>query len=97
MKERKYEEIEDPDFFKFNEIGDKIEGKLVDIGESEQYKFGLYTVETSDKDLIRFHGSSHLDSRLKQVSLGEYIQVEFIDIEKRPKGEMKLFSVRRAV
>lgn len=95
VKEAVFDEIEDPDFFKFKDIGDKIEGKLIDVGNSDQYGFGLYTLETPSEDLIRFHGSAQLDSRMKQVNLGEYIQIEFMDVEKRPKGDMKLFSLRR--
>jgi hypothetical protein len=93
--EEDYEDIEDPNFFKFENVGDKIAGKLVDIGNSDQYGFGLYTVEKSDGEQVRFHGSSQLDSRMKQVQLGDSVIVEFMDIEKRPKGNMKLFNVRR--
>lgn len=93
--ETAWEDIEDPDFFKFENVGDKISGRLVDIGLSDQYRFGLYTVEKTDGTQIRFHGSAHLDSRMKQCQLDDVIEVEFIDIEKRPKGDMKLFSVRR--
>lgn len=92
-----YEEIGDPDFFKFENIGDSISGELVDIGLSDQYKFGLYTVETSDGKQVRFHGSAQLDSRMKQCNIGDHIKIEFIDVEKRPKGDMKLFNVRRRI
>jgi len=90
-----YEEIDDPNFFKFESVGDKIKGQLVDVGHSEQYDFGLYTVEDENKEQTRFHGSSQLDSRMKQIELGDHIVVEFMDIEKRPKGDMKLFRVMR--
>jgi hypothetical protein len=90
-----YEEIEDPNFFKFENVGDKVVGKLVDIGTSDQYKFGLYTLEIEDGTQVRFHGSAHLDTRMKQVQIGESIIVIFTDVEKRPKGNMKLFSVKR--
>lgn len=90
-----WEDIEDPNFFKFMNVGDKVTGKLVDIGLSDQYRFGLYTIEQSDGTQLRFHGSAQLDSRMKQCQLGETVLVEFIDVEKRPKGDMKLFSVKR--
>lgn len=90
-----YEEIDDPEFFKFENIGDKIGGKLVDVGKSDQYDFGLYTIENDEGEQTRFHGSSQLDSRMKQVNLGDVILVEFMDIEKRPKGDMHLFRVMR--
>lgn len=93
--EEDYEDIEDPNFFKFENVGDKIAGKLVDIGSSGKYKFGLYTLEKPDGEQVRFHGSSQLDSRMKQVQMGDSVIVEYMDIEKRPKGDMKLFAVRR--
>jgi len=93
--EEGYEEIEDPDFFKFENVGDAAAGKLVDIGHSDQYGFGLYTLEQDDGSQIRFHGSSQLDSRMKQIDIGDFIKVEFMDLEKRPKGDMKLFKVMR--
>jgi len=94
-KDAEYEEIDDPEFFSFKDIGDSVEGKLVDIGTSEQYGFGLYTIEDENEDQTRFHGSAQLDSRMKQVNLGDWIKVEFMDLEKRPKGDMKLFKVMR--
>jgi len=90
---RTFVEVEDADFFKFDNIGDSIEGKLIDKGYSEQYKFGLYTIITDEGDSIRFHGSSPFDSKLKTIPEGTYIVVKFLDVEKRPKGDMKLFSV----
>lgn len=92
-----WEDVEDPDFFKFENIGDKISGELVEIGKSERYSFGLYTVKTPDDNLVRFHGSAQLDSRMKQVNVGDYVMVEFIDIEEQDKGDMKLYDVKRAV
>lgn len=93
--DQNYEEIEDADFFKFEKIGDSIEGNLIDIGTSEQYHFGLYTLEKADTSTVRFHGSAQLDGKMKSVKLGDSIKVEFYDIEKRAKGNMKLFRVMR--
>ena len=90
-----YEEVESANFIKFENIGDKISGELIDKGMSEQYKFGLYTVLNEEGEQLRFHGSSQLDDLLLTVGLGDHIMVEFIDKEKTPKGEMKLFKVLR--
>jgi len=92
-----YEDIEDPDFFTFENVGDTVEGELVDVGTSDQYGFGLYTLEKADGDQVRFHGSAVLDSRMKQANIGDYLVIEFSDLEKRPKGDMKLFNVRRKI
>lgn len=90
-----YEEVEDADFLKFENIGDSVEGSLIDIGVSDQYKFGLYTLEREDGTTVRFHGSAQLDGKMKSIKLGDAIKVEFYDIEKRAKGNMKLFKVGR--
>jgi len=90
-----YEEVESANFVKFDNIGDKISGELIDKGLSEQYKFGLYTVMNEEGEQLRFHGSSQLDDLLLTVSIGDNIMVEFIDKQKTPKGEMKLFKVLR--
>lgn len=94
VDEKTLNEVDDPDFFIFKEIGDKISGVLCDVGHSKKYDFGLYTLQKKDKQ-VRFHGSAQLDTKMKQVSLGDYCVVTFMDVEERDKGEMKLFSVKR--
>ena len=90
-----YEEVESANFFKFENIGDACEGKLIGKDLSEQYKFGLFTLEQEDGMTVRFHGSSQLDELMMTVKLGENIMVEYVDNQKRPKGTMKLFKVYR--
>jgi hypothetical protein len=90
-----WEDVESPNFFQFKNIGDKVEGELVGKDKSSQYGFGLYSLKTSDEEQIRFHGSSQLDDLMLGVDIGEYILIEYIDIQKRPKGDMKLFRVKR--
>ncbi len=94
IDESEYEEVEDPDFFKFENVGDKVSGELVDIGTSDKYNFGLYTLEKPDGEQLRFHGSAHLDTRMKRIGIGDSVIVEYQDVEKKEKGEMKLFSVK---
>jgi hypothetical protein len=95
QKEENWNEIESPNFFQFKAIGDRIEGVLLQKGESKQYGFGLYTLQTGENEQIRFHGSSQLDDLIMGVNVNDYIEVTFIDVQKMPKGEMKLFKVRR--
>jgi hypothetical protein len=90
-----YEEVDSANFVKFEKFGDTVAGKLIDKGMSEQYKFGLYTVLNEDGEQLRFHGSAQLDDLLLTCVIGDNIMVEFIDKEKTPKGEMKLFRVLR--
>lgn len=90
-----YAEVESANFIKFESIGDMVSGQLLDKGYSEQYKFGLYSVMNEDGEQLRFHGSSQLDDLLMTVKVGDHIMVKFIDVQKTPKGEMKLFQVFR--
>ena len=90
-----YEEVESANFIRFEEFGDVVEGKLIDKGTSEQYKFGLYTVTNDKGEQLRFHGCSQLDDLLLTCNIGDTVRVEYVDKEKTPKGEMKLFTVLR--
>lgn len=94
-KNDNWEQIESANFKKFEKLGDSIEGILKDIGESDRYGFGLYTLATNDGNRIRFHGSAQLDDLMSGVSLYDYIRVTYIDNQNTPQGQMKLFNVER--
>lgn len=95
--QRKWEEVEDAAFFKFENIGDTVEGTLVGTSsKSDQYGFGMYTLEQPDGKNVRFHGAAQLDPMMLSVKTGEYIKVEYVDNQKRPKGDMKVFKVYRS-
>ncbi len=93
--QNEFEEVESPNFFQFKAIGDKIEGVLLQKATSTQYGFGLYILQLDTEEQIRFHGSAQLDDLLMGVNVNDYIEITFIDTQKMPKGEMKLFKVRR--
>lgn len=92
---RKFKKVEAPDFFKFESIGDKIEGTLVEKGLSENYGIGLYTLKQDDGSTMRIHGSSNLDSLMTGVDIGQYVRIEWMDSKQMEKGKtaMKLFNV----
>lgn len=87
-KETGYDE-----FFKFNKIGDKITGILIQKTTSTNYGFGLYILQNNQNKRIRFHGSVQLDSLMKRVSVAEYIEIILIDTQKMTKGDMKIFII----
>ena len=95
MKENEYEEIKDADFFRFEKIGDKIEGMLTDKGTSQKYNFGMYTIMSKDGEQKRFHGTTHLDALMSTIELQDYIIIEYVDNDKTPSGEMKIFKILR--
>lgn len=88
-------EVEDASFFKFEKVGDKIEGILIDKGQSDRYGFGLYDIKTPDGETFRFHGSAQLDSLLKAIPEDTYIRITYVDDQKLPQGSLKIFKVER--
>jgi len=92
--EEEWEDVE-TNFFQFQNVGDSIEGELIDKGSSDQYGFGLYTITDKEGEQVRFHGASHLDELMLGVKVGDMIHAEFVDVQKRPKGDMKIFTLRK--
>lgn len=74
----------------------EIVGVLVDkqenVGPNESR---LYTIETKDGERVGVWGSSVLDSRMKQIYVGEEVKIEFKGWEKNPQTgrEYKLYEV----
>jgi len=89
------EPIESSNFFRFEKIGDTIEGLLIEKSISSRYDFGLYTIKTFEGEQKRFHGSSQLDDLLINIAAPCYVKITFIDTQQMPSGQtMKLFEVR---
>lgn len=97
-KERKFKKVEAPDFYKFANVGDKIEGTLVEKGRSENYGIGLYALKQDNGETMRIHGSADLDSKMTGVSVGQYVIIEWVDNKAMEKGKtpMKMFDVQVA-
>jgi len=91
--QNEYEEVKDANFFKFDNIGDKIEGMVIEIGISKRYNFGLYTVMIKDGEKKRFHGTTHMDTLMSTIEEQDYIILELIDTEETPAGDMKIFKL----
>lgn len=89
-----YQKIDDGTFYRFENIGDSIEGRLLTKGQSERYAVGLYDIET-ENGVIRILGKTQLDRLLNQIIEGEFIKIEYVDNQTTPKGDMMLFNVYR--
>ena len=94
-KTTNWETIPNATFYKFEKIGDSIEGLLIDKENSFSYGFGLYDIMTKSGERKRFHGSQQLDNMMLGVDIQDYIRVTLIDFQKLPKGELKIFNVER--
>jgi hypothetical protein len=88
-----YEEQVDASFIKFEEIGDSLHGKILDIGFSKRYGFKLYTIRADNNETLRFHGTTQLDQLMSNASVGDFVYIEYIDEQETPAGSMKIFSV----
>ena len=93
--EENLEEVASPNFFRFENIGDNVSGTLLGKGESDQFGFGLYSIEQDDGTQMRFHGSAQLDDLMLAIKSGEWLKVVYYDNQKMAKGSMKLFKVYR--
>jgi hypothetical protein len=88
------EEVESPNFVRFVNIGDSVEGVYKDYQRSVQYGFGMYSLEQADGTMKRVHGSSDLDDKMISVPMGTWVRIAFTEEKHRPKGIMKIFSVK---
>lgn len=94
-KNRQVKPIEDSTFYKFEEIGDKLTGILMDKGFSDKWKVGLYEIKNEEGEYIRFLGKTQLDRLMNKTELAKYIEIELIDKMKTEKGTMLIFEVRQ--
>jgi hypothetical protein len=91
----KLERVESPNFFAFKEIGDTIEGILTLKEHSDQYGFGIYTIQKEDMSRVKCHGSSNLDDLMSVLNINDYVLITFVKEQKLPKGTLKLFEVEK--
>jgi hypothetical protein len=82
--------IVDESFYRFENIGDRIEGLYTETGYSEKWKRPLYTIGNK-----RILGKEQLDRLMKKVNVGEFIEVELIDTQTTPNGQLMIFEVRK--
>lgn len=99
LKETKQKRIlkeVESNFVKFDEIGQSIEGEIVNINE-ELEEFDIYTIRDDDGILRKFHDSTQLRDLLKsaEVSIGTYIRVTYIEDKKLPNGTLKIFRLEK--
>lgn len=84
------------DFFRFQNPGDTLVGKLIEKGEKpiQGSPAGHYVFETEDGRHIACHGSMQLDDKMKPVNVGSIVRIEYDGDQKTANGSMKMFSVR---
>ena len=98
QEQQKSEDVWDevcPQWWSPQNGGNKIEGVLVsNDGIAGKYGSKFYTISDKEGELINFFGSAVLDERLKHVTVGQMVKVEYCGTETTKKGEtVKLFKV----
>ena len=90
-----YKEI-DPDFWTYENDGDFIEGKLVQVqlgvGDNNSK---LYSIETSDDDVRNVWGAAILDTRMALVKVGDKVRITYKGLAEAKSGKKpaKIFKV----
>jgi len=96
-KPKEFERIESPNFIRFENIGDTVEGILINKDTSASYGFGLYTIKINKKEQKRFHGSAQLDDLLMGIEPLTYIKITYTSTQETPMGTMKVFEVEKGI
>lgn len=91
-KERTFEPVES-NFVKFTEFDQSVEGEILSIDVESSPDFKLYTIKDDDGVVRKFHDSTQLSDLLRQVKVGDYIKVTYLNDEKFPNGTLKIFSL----
>lgn len=84
---------EDASFKKFDNIGDSVQGKLLEVSKSERWGFNIYTLRTNSGENIRCHGTQQLDNLMLNAVIGDNIYIEYVDTTETANGNMKIFAV----
>ena len=80
-------------FFRFEKIGDCLEGLLISKDKNDRYGFGMYKLKQFDGELKKFHGSEQLDDLLHSVDIPTYVKIVYIDDLSLPPNTMKVFEL----
>lgn len=81
------------------DIGDKIEGKLIEIKEYDgEYRSQIYILKTEENKKIKVWGSTYLDNLMDEIKIDDYIRITYNGNKKTSNGyDMKLFKLERRI
>lgn len=92
MKEIRNEEDENTKFAQFIKVGDKTEGKLAEVKDSEKYG-KVYALENNGENIVVV-GKTDLNQKMSKVAIGNYVSIELKEIVKTAnKNTLKIFKV----
>jgi hypothetical protein len=90
---KNWKKIESPNFFRFENVGDSIEGLLIEkqVGD----KMNFYKIRTFEGEEKKFHGSNMLDDLLSMFVPPCYLRITLTGSQDTANGTMKLYEVEK--
>lgn len=83
--------------FKFEEIGDSIEGILMDIrtvkSKIDSSNQKMYDIQTADGNLLSVFGRPVIDQKMKQAKIGQLVKMAFTEEGKAKQGTKNKFKL----
>jgi len=83
------------EIFKFTDIGDEIEGKLISVSDSQTHDNKVYQLEVGEKNFTVF-STKVLETVMNNIKVGEDVKIVFKGTKPNPKkgqNDTKLFDV----
>lgn len=90
-----YEKVEDT-IFKFENVGDSIEGELVAVDDGATYSNKVYKIKADDDKIYTVFGTTVMMSKMSTISIGDMIKIQREDDkpnEKKGLNPIKMFTV----
>lgn len=90
-----WKEIKGGNLVNFDKASEFIEGKLVDVRTGQgKFESIVYDIEKNNGELVSVFGSTVLDGRMKRVSIGQFVKIQFNGVvESRDGRKYNDFSV----
>lgn len=89
-----FEKVEST-IFKFDEVGESVQGKLIAIEDGHNFGNKVYKIETKNAGTVAVFSTAVLESLMSAVPLGKEVVILYTGTKPDSKGrnDIKLFEV----
>lgn len=71
-----WSEVTKGDVFRFEKVGDTIEGKFVAVHQGQKYPDNqIYEIETPKAQIVTVFGTTILNQKMQKVEIGSYVRI----------------------
>ena len=87
------------DLFKFEKVGDSVEGVLLDVRETadriknDGSKVKIYEIQTADGEVKAVFGRKIIDQKMKLANIGDMVKMVFSEQSKPQPGRKEGFKM----